>query len=161
MTRSIRPILTAALVLAAGAAAADTTAPDDVAFDDYGAVETALTDAPGDVANGQALMNKGAGNCIACHRVSTLDLPFQGEIGPPLDGVADRWSPAELRGIVADAKRTFPGTMMPSFYKTHGYVRPGDAYTGKAAADPENLPPLLDAQQVEDVVAYLSTLTEG
>ena len=50
------------------------------------------------------------------------------------------------------------GTFMPAFYKTTGFIRPGDAYTGKAA--PEDLPPILSAQQIEDVVAYLLTLKE-
>ena len=49
--------------------------------------------------------------------------------------------------------------MMPSFYKTAGYIRPGNAFTGKAAEGP--LEPLLTAQQVEDVVAYLMTLKEN
>ena len=103
-------------------------------------------------------MNKGAGNCIACHQVSDLDhLAFQGEIGPPLDGVADRWSTAELRGIVANAKIMFPESRMPSFYKTEGFIRLGDAYTGKAHPEGE-VQPLLTAQQIEDVVAYLETL---
>jgi sulfur-oxidizing protein SoxX len=47
---------------------------------------------------------------------------------------------------------------MPSFYKNSDYVRPGNAYTGKAAG--ADLPPLLTAQQVEDVVAYLMTLKD-
>jgi sulfur-oxidizing protein SoxX len=53
---------------------------------------------------------------------------------------------------------TFDGTIMPAFYKTSGYIRPGDAYTGKAGTEP--LPPVLNAQQVEDVVAYLMTFKE-
>ena len=54
---------------------------------------------------------------------------------------------------------TYDGTVMPAFFKTTGYIRPGDAYTGKAAkTDP--LPPLLTGQQIEDVVAYLMTLKE-
>jgi sulfur-oxidizing protein SoxX len=60
---------------------------------------------------------------------------------------------------VANAKIMFPDSMMPSFYKVEGFVRPGNAYTGKAA-DPETFAPLLTAQQIEDVVAYLSTLQE-
>ncbi|MBT8413860.1 MAG: sulfur oxidation c-type cytochrome SoxX [Boseongicola sp.] len=137
---------------------ADTVAPTNVAFSD-GAVSGSLTGVAGDPAEGRILMNKGSGNCIACHAVSALDdLPFHGEIGPPLDGVADRWSEAELRGIIANAKEMFPETMMPSFYKTTGFVRPGNAYTGKAAEG--ELDPLLTAQQVEDVVAYLLTLKE-
>ncbi|MDJ0825983.1 MAG: sulfur oxidation c-type cytochrome SoxX [Rhodobacter sp.] len=104
-------------------------------------------------------MNKGAGNCIACHAVTDLnDLPFHGEIGPTLDGVADRWTEAELRGIIANAKIMFEDTMMPSFYKTDGFIRIGNAYTGKALEG--EAAPLLTAQEIEDVVAYLMTLKE-
>lgn len=87
------------------------------------------------------------------------DIPFQGNVGPTLDGVADRWSEAEIRGIVANAKKTYEGTVMPAFYKVSGFIRPGDGYTAKAA-NPETFGPLLTAQQVEDVVAYLMTLKE-
>lgn len=138
-------------------AAADPVAPGDVAFAD-GAVETSLSGAPGDPAEGKIVMStRGLGNCVACHEVSALsDVPWHGEVGPTLDGVADRWSEAQLRGIVSDAKKTFEDTMMPSFYKNSGYIRPGDAFTGNAAEG--ELDPLLTAQQVEDVVAYLKTL---
>lgn len=147
------------LTLGAGVAVADAVKPTDVVYED-GAVAVSLSGAPGDLENGAVLMNKGAGNCIACHSVSALsDLPFHGEIGPPLDGVADRWSEAELRGIVANAKITFEDTMMPAFYKTEGFTRLGDAYTGKAHADGE-VQPLLTAQEIEDVVAFLITLKE-
>lgn len=146
-----------AAVVAATAALADGIKPTDVVFDD-GAITASLSGQPGDPAVGAEIMNKGAGNCIACHQVSDLDhLAFQGEIGPPLDGVADRWSTAELRGIVANAKIMFPESRMPSFYKTEGFIRLGDAYTGKAHPDGE-VQPLLTAQQIEDVVSYLETL---
>ncbi len=150
-------VTVAALALAAAPALAQSVAPTDVEFVD-GAVEAPLTGSPGDVAAGLAIMDKGAGNCIACHQISSTGLAFQGEIGPTLDGVADRWTEAELRGIVANAKIMFEGTMMPSFYKTEGFVRLGDAYTGKAHKG--EVEPLLTAQQIEDVVAYLQTLTE-
>ncbi len=148
----------AAAVLAAGSAAADTIAPGEVQYGEYGAVEESLTGKPGDPENGAKVMKtKSIGNCISCHKVSALDdAPFHGEIGPPLDGVGDRWNEAELRGIVANAKKTYPGTMMPAYYKVEGFVRPGKAYTGKAP-DGE-LDPLLTAQQIEDVVAFLMTL---
>lgn len=142
----------------AGAVTAETVAPGDVMFED-GAVAQSLTGVAGDAAAGEKIMNKGAGNCIACHEVTSLDyLAFQGEIGPPLDGVADRWSEAEIRGIVTNAKVMFEGSMMPSFYRTDGFIRVGNAYTGKAHEG--DLAPLLSAQQIEDVVAYLMTLTE-
>lgn len=137
---------------------AEMVAPGDVQFAD-GAVEMSLTGVAGDPAAGRQIMNKGAGNCIACHSVSDLaELPFHGEVGPVLDGVGEVWSEAELRGIVSNAKEMFPDTMMPSFYRTTGYIRPGNGFTGKAAEG--ELEPLLTAQQVEDVVAYLLTLTE-
>ncbi|MFT5272501.1 MAG: sulfur-oxidizing protein SoxX, partial [bacterium] len=81
-----------------------------------------------------------------------------GEIGPMLDGAGDRWTEAELRGIVSNAKLMFEDSLMPSFYRTDGFLRPGNAYTGDAADD--TFGPLLDAQQIEDVVAYLSTLKD-
>tara|TARA_R110002094_G_scaffold209164_1_gene179646 strand:- start:82 stop:555 length:474 start_codon:yes stop_codon:yes gene_type:complete len=153
-------IVTAALIGAPVLVAADGVAPADVTFDDYGAVETSLSGTPGDAANGAAIMgDKKQGNCVACHQISALqDVPFQGEVGPMLDGAGDRWTEAELRGIVANSKKTFEGSMMPSYFKSTGYIRPGDAYTGDAASEP--LAPLLEAQQIEDVVAFLATLKE-
>lgn len=148
----------AVAVLASGLHA-EAVLPTAVVYTD-GAVEQSLSGTPGDVENGRAIVgDKKKGNCVACHEVSDLaDVPFQGEIGPMLDGAGDRWSEAELRGIVSNAKLMFDESMMPSFYKTEGFTRPGKAYTGKAADD--TFGPLLSAQQIEDVVAYLSTLKD-
>ena len=150
----------AVLAFSAMAVSAEEIAPNAVEFDEYGSVETSLTGKPGDPENGALVMKtKSIGNCISCHEVTALkDAPFHGEIGPMLDGAGDRWSEAELRGLVTNAKKTFPGTMMPAYYKTTGFVRPGNAFTGKAAEEP--LPPLLTAQQIEDVVAFLMIQTE-
>ncbi|TGD42447.1 sulfur oxidation c-type cytochrome SoxX [Pseudotabrizicola sediminis] len=135
------------------------TAPTAVAYVD-GAIEASLTGGPGDVAAGKKVMTTASlGNCVACHQIGTIpEADFQGDIAPPLDGVADRYSEAQLRGLVANAKMTFEGSFMPAFYKTEGFIRPGAAYSGKAPT--EALPPILTAQQVEDVVAYLMTMTE-
>lgn len=149
----------AILVLTCSTALAGETAPEDVTFEE-GAVAQSLTGKPGDPAAGREVVgSKSLGNCVACHAATDLaDIPFHGEIGPPLDGAGDRWSEAQLRGIVANAKMMFNGSMMPSFYKTEGFIRPGKAYTGKAADD--TFGPLLSAQQIEDVVAYLVTLKD-
>ena len=156
MKNSIGMIALAAVT--ATAAVAAEIKPVDVVYED-GAVATSLSGTPGNPEEGAILMNKGAGNCIACHEVTALDhLPFHGEIGPSLDGAADRWSEAELRGIVANAKMMFEGSTMPSFYKTEGFVRIGDAYTGKALEG--EVTPLLTAQQVEDIVSFLMTLKD-
>jgi sulfur-oxidizing protein SoxX len=148
-----------AMGLIASSAYSDEVLPTAVIFDE-GSVGQSLSGAPGDPLNGREIVgDKKQGNCVACHQVTDLsDIPFHGEIGPMLDGAGERWSEAELRGIVANAKMTFDDSMMPSFYKTEGFIRPGNAYTGEAADD--TFGPLLSAQQIEDVVAYLSTLKE-
>jgi L-cysteine S-thiosulfotransferase len=157
MTRQL--CLAVAMSVTLATPALPDTAPKDVAFDE-GRVETPLSAAPGDPQNGIKVMTTASlGNCVACHVVSALpDVQFPGDIAPPLDGVADRWSEGELRGIVANAKMTFDGSFMPAFYKTEGFVRPGGGYTGKAPDG--DLPPILTGQQIEDVVAYLLTLKE-
>lgn len=148
-----------AAVAVAGPAASE-TAPSAVTFNE-GAIEASLTGTPGDAANGKKVMTTAAlGNCVACHSIAAMpDVPFHGDIGPALDGAASRWTEGQLRGLVANAKMTFDGTFMPAFYKTDGFIRLGDAYTGKAPAS-GTVPPILSAQQVEDVVAYLMTLKD-
>lgn len=154
-----RNLIALTMVCAASFASAADVAPGDVAFND-GAVAVSLTGIPGDAVRGREVVgDKSLGNCVACHANSEMsDIPFHGEIGPALDGAGDRWSAEQLRGIVANAKVMFPDSMMPSFYRVDGYTRPGNAYTGTAADD--TFGPLLDAQQVEDVVAYLMTLKD-
>jgi len=157
MNRVITTTILAALL--AVPAVANVIPPSEVPWEDEVAIPVSLSGTPGDMASGKVLMNKGAGNCIACHAVSDLsELQFHGNIGPSLDGAGSRWTEAELRGIVSDAKRMFPESMMPSFYRTEGFTRIGDAYTGKALEG--EVPPLLTAQEIEDLVAYLVTLTD-
>jgi len=79
------------------------------------------------------------------------ELQFHGEVGPPLDGAGDRWSEAELRGLLANSKETFEDTIMPSFYRVTGFNRNQEKFEGKT---------ILSAQEVEDVLAYLQTLVE-
>lgn len=155
-----RIITAGAFAAFATIAFADDVAPDDVVYSEYGEVAESLTGVAGDPAAGLEIMvARGKGNCIACHQVTALaDYPFHGEVGPSLDGVADRWDVTQLRGIIANAKMTYDGTIMPAFYRVSGFNRPGDAFTGKAAEGP--LSPLLTAQEIEDVVAYLQTLSD-
>lgn len=151
--------LAATIAIVSATPASSETAPSSVAFEE-GAIATSLSGKPGDTASGIKVMTTNAlGNCVACHTIAALpEVQFPGDIAPPLDGVADRYSEAQLRGIVANAKKTFEGSFMPAFYKTDGFIRPGDGFTGKAAKG--ELAPILSAQQIEDVVAYLMTLKE-
>lgn len=150
--------LTLAASFAAGAAFANPVAPADVVFTEDGAVEASLTGAPGNADEGfKVFADKKQGNCIACHNIEArTDLNFPGNVGPMLDGIGENRTEAEIRGILVNSKKTFEGTVMPAYYKVDGFTRPGDAYTGKAPTGP--LDPLLSAAQIEDVIAFLSTL---
>lgn len=113
-----------------------------------------LTGKPGDPDQGRAtFIDRKLGNCLGCHAVTELEAePFHGEVGPPLDGVADRYEEGELRLQVVDAKIVNTDTIMPGFYVTDGLHRVAPKFAGKT---------ILTAGQVEDIVAYLKTLTEG
>ena len=139
-------------VATAGVAQAEAVKPMSVSFTD-GAVENSLSGQAGDAVEGRKVfMNRKLGNCLACHANADMpEQPFHGEVGPPLDGVGERWTVAELRGIVANSKEMFPDTIMPSFYRDTGYTRILEKFEGKS---------ILSAQQVEAVVAYLLTLQE-
>lgn len=136
-----------------GNAIAATILPQDVSIDD-GKIEQSLTGAPGDpVAGKKWFKGRRLGNCLACHANADLaSEPFHGELGPPLDGVADRYSAAELRAIMVNSKLVFGDhTIMPSFYRVVEGQRVLKDFQGKT---------VLTAEQVEDVVAYLMTLKE-
>ena len=137
-------------VMASTGAFAGATKPGVVKFTD-GAVAESLTGTAGDAAVGRDVFsNRKLGNCLACHVNSEMpEQSFQGEVGPPLDGVGDRWTTAELRGIVTNSKQMFEDTIMPAFYVDSGLNRVLKGFEGKS---------ILSAQQVEDVVAYLETL---
>lgn len=139
--------------VAAGTALAGTIAPDQIKIVD-GVIAESLTSAPGDPVKGREwFAGRKLGNCLACHQNNDLkELPYHGEVGPPLDGVAERWDPAQLRAIVVNAKSVFTDeTIMPAFYRTADLNRVADKFAGKT---------ILTAQQVEDVIAYLMTLKE-
>ncbi len=114
-------------------------------------VPQSLTGKPGDAERGRkVIINRKQGNCLACHAISVLaSEPFHGEIGPSLDGVAERYSEAQLRLILINAKAVFPDTIMPAFYRNDGFTRVMKKFRGKT---------ILTAQQVEDVLAFLKAL---
>lgn len=145
--------LAVVMSLSAGAAFAE-TAPGDVVITDDMTVPASLTGQPGDAAAGRkAFVERKLGNCLACHQNADLaSEPFHGDVGPALDGVAERWSVEELRAIIVNSKAVFgENTIMPGFYVTDPNARVREPFRGKT---------VLSAQEVEDVVAYLATLKE-
>ncbi len=111
-----------------------------------------LTSTPGNPERGRAVVvDRELGHCLLCHQINQLDESFQGSIGPDLSNVGSRLTEAVIRERVIDPTRTNPESVMPAYHRTEGLVQVGNDYVGK---------PILDAQQVEDVVAYLETLKQ-
>ncbi len=114
------------------------------------AIPLALTTTPGDAKRGRAIVtNKQLGLCLLCHTGPFTEEPFQGNLAPDLGGVGARFTEGQLRLRLVDGRRVNTATIMPAYHRTDGLVRVGPAWQGK---------PLLAAQQVEDVVAFLLTL---
>ena len=113
-----------------------------------------LTTTPGDTARGRAIVaDRRVGLCLLCHSGPIPEERFQGNLAPPLDGAGKRWSAAQLRLRVADARQLNPESLMPAFHRP----APSTPDARRVAA-PFRGQPLLTAQQVEDVVAWLETL---
>ncbi len=136
-----------------GSALAGEVTPASVTIDD-GKITASLTGKAGDAKAGRKwFVGRKLGNCLACHVNSeTSDQQFHGEVGPSLDGVGARYEDAQLRAIVVNSKVVFgEETLMPAFYRTTGFSRVSKKFADKT---------ILSAQQVEDIVAYLKTLTK-
>jgi sulfur-oxidizing protein SoxX len=134
----------AAAVVALGCAAGAAHAND--------AIPQSLTGAPGDAARGRAIVaNRQVGLCLLCHSGPFPEERFQGNLAPPLAGAGKRWTEGQLRLRIVDSSRINATTIMPAYHRTEGLVRVAPAWRGK---------PVLIAEQVEDVVAFLMTLKD-
>ena len=124
-----------------------TVAPYQVAG---GAIPEPLAGKIGDAARGRRIvLDRADGNCLICHKVPEPDEPFQGELGPDLAGVGQRLTAGELRLRLVDQSRLNPATIMPPYHRVAGLVRVAEKWRDR---------PVLDAQAIEDVVAYLAGL---
>lgn len=111
-----------------------------------------LSATPGDAARGRNIVaNRQVGLCLLCHSGPFPEERAQGNLASNLSGAGKRWTAAQLRLRVADARRLDPEGLMPSLHRVDGLQRVSAAWRGK---------PVLDAQQVEDVVAFLQTLKD-
>src|SRR5262245_888569 len=111
-----------------------------------------LTGAKGDPVRGRAIVsNRQVGLCLLCHSGPFPEERFQGNLAPDLGGAGTRWSEGQLRLRIVDPARINPATIMPAYHRTEGLVRVAPAWRGK---------PVLSAEQIEDVVAYLATLKD-
>ena len=116
------------------------------------AIPESLIGAKGDPARGRAIVaNRQVGLCLLCHSGPFPEERFQGELAPDLKGAGARWSEGQLRLRIVDSSRINPASIMPAYHRTDGLTRVGPAFRGK---------PILTAEQIEDVVAYLTTLKD-
>ena len=141
-------MITAGLVLGASAAAQELR-PYTVVGD---AIPQSLTGTRGDAERGLKIVtNRQVGLCLLCHSGPYPGERFQGTMAPDLTGTGSRWNEGQLRLRIVDAARLNPQTIMPPYYRVDGLNRVGPSFRGK---------PILTAEQIEDVVAYLVTLKD-
>jgi sulfur-oxidizing protein SoxX len=146
-------ILAACLTGVSGAtspvsAATGLVAPGSPAGSDR--IDEALDGLRGDSARGRAMVaDRTRGLCLLCHSGPFPEERQQGNLAPDLAGAGSRWSTAQLRARVVDSRRVNPQSIMPAYHRTEGLERVTPVFRDR---------PILDAQQVEDVVAYLTTL---
>ncbi len=138
-----------ALLILLAAPAAGTVAPFVLTGD---AIEAPLDGLMGDRVRGAAVVrNRETANCLICHSIPDTTERFMGEVGPPLAGVASRLTQGQMRLRLVDATIVNPRAIMPAYHRVEGLVRVDLRYAGR---------PVLGAQEIEDVVAYLATLEE-
>ena len=116
------------------------------------AIPESLTGAKGDPVRGRAIVaSRQVGLCLLCHSGPFPEERFQGNLAPDLRGAGTRWSEGQLRLRIVDSSRINPATIMPAYHRSEGLARVAPAWRGK---------PVLSAQQIEDVVAFLMTLRD-
>ena len=116
------------------------------------AIPQPLAGASGDPVAGRAIVvDRRLGACLLCHTGPFPEERFQGTLAPDLSGAGSRGSAGQLRLRLVDATRLNPATIMPPYYRVDGLTRVGRAWLGR---------PILTAQQIEDVVAFLATLRD-
>ena len=96
--------------------------------------------------------NRNAGHCVLCHAVQGLDAEFQGNVGPDLSTVGDRLSAAQIRFRIVDLQSLIPDTVMPSYYRLHDLNQVQEEFQGQT---------ILNAEQIEHLVAYLTSRTQN
>jgi sulfur-oxidizing protein SoxX len=114
-----------------------------------GGIGTPLSQTAPDAARGRAILISRESNCILCHAAPETGERFYGNVGPPLSGVGARLTAAQMRARIVDPLFFNKESIMPAYYRVDGLNRVAETNRGK---------PVLTAEQIEDVIAYLLTL---
>jgi L-cysteine S-thiosulfotransferase len=144
------------LTLCAAASVASATSPVQrlQAYTVEGdAIAKSLTGQPGDAARGAVLIQQRQKSlCVLCHSGPFPEPHLQGTLAPDLSDIGDRLSAGQLRLRVVDMKRLNPDSIMPTY---HAAIADSNVTrVAKAWRDA----PILSANEIEDLVAYLQTL---
>jgi L-cysteine S-thiosulfotransferase len=116
------------------------------------AIPNSLTGTGGDLVRGRAIiLDRRVGACLLCHSGPFPEEKSQGNLAPDLSGTGSRWSEGQLRLRLVDPTRLNSDTIMPAYYRVDGLTRVGSNWLGK---------PILSAEQIEDVIAFLLTLRD-
>ena len=136
-------LMAAVTVVAAGCA---TSNPLQISG---GEISRPLAGGVPDAARGRNVLVSRDSNCILCHAAPETGERFFGNLAPPLSGIGQRLTAAQMRARIADPLYFNPQSIMPAYYRVDGLNRVAEIYRGK---------PILSAEQIEDVIAYLLTL---
>jgi sulfur-oxidizing protein SoxX len=140
------------MAMAAGIAWAQTPPLSLVPYSvENGAIEKPLAE-PGDAKRGEAIvLDRTLSSCVLCHVVPDPERRPMGNIAPPLAGVGARLNAGQIRLRLVDSTLVNPDSVMPPYYRIEGLHQVAATVRGK---------PILNAQQIEDMVAWLLTLKD-
>lgn len=152
--KALSRALTACLLLAATAfAGVAQEAPPPPYLIAGDAIVQPLNGRGGDPARGAVLMaDRHRSLCLLCHAGPFPDPHLHGTLAPSLAGIGDRLTEGQLRLRIVDMKALDPDSIMPAYFPSGGADderRIAPAWRGK---------PVLEAGEIEDLVAYLATL---
>ena len=109
-----------------------------------------LSGVPGDPVRGRAIIvSRQTGLCLLCHNGPFPEERFQGNLAPDLSISSANLSVPELRARIMDASRFNANTIMPSYYREDHLYRVASKFKGQT---------ILNAQEIEDVVAFLASM---
>ena len=109
-----------------------------------------LSTEPGNSVRGRAIItSRQTGLCLLCHSGPFPEERFQGNLAPELKESVARLSAPQLRARIVNAAHFNPQTIMPAYYQTSHLNRVAPKFAGQ---------PILNGQEIEDVIAFLMTL---